>query len=284
MRKETRTIVYDDELSIEAYRFEGIVRPFPNHFHDYYVIGLVERGERRMSCRNQEHTIARGNILLFNPGDNHACVQSDDGTLDYRGLNISQGVMRSLTEEITGESRLPGFAPNVINDPEAVCYLRSLHEMIMQGTGEFGKEENLLFLLSLLLQRYSRPFSSCVPECREEIERACRFMAENYREHLSLEQICHDAGLSKSALLRAFAKSKGVTPYLYLQNIRIAEARKLLEQGLPPVEVACQTGFADQSHFTNYFNSFIGLPPGSYRDIFVDKSVRSGEAVCENEK
>lgn len=34
MKKETRTVVYDDELRIEAYRFEGIVQPFPNHFHE----------------------------------------------------------------------------------------------------------------------------------------------------------------------------------------------------------------------------------------------------------
>ena len=66
-----------------------------------------------------------------------------------------------------------------------------------------------------------------------------------------LDQICHLEGLSKSTLLRAFTKSKGVTPYSYLQNIRIGEAKKLLEQGLPPVEAAVQTGFSDQSHFTN---------------------------------
>ena len=28
MKKQTRTAVYDDELRIEAYRFEGIVQPF----------------------------------------------------------------------------------------------------------------------------------------------------------------------------------------------------------------------------------------------------------------
>ena len=72
---------------------------------------------------------------------------------------------------------------------------------------------------------------------------------------------------------RAFAKSKGVTPYSYLENIRIGKARKLLEQGVPPVEAALQTGFSDQSHVTNYFSRFIGLPPGVYRDIFLDKGM-----------
>ena len=41
MNKETRTIVYDDELQIEAYSLNGYVRAFPNHFHEYYVFGKL---------------------------------------------------------------------------------------------------------------------------------------------------------------------------------------------------------------------------------------------------
>lgn len=78
-------------------------------------------------------------------------------------------------------------------------------------------------------------------------------------------------GLSKSTLLRAFTKSKGITPYRYLETVRINEAKKLLGQGMAPVEVAVRTGFADQSHFTNYFTSFIGLTPGCYNEIFSPK-------------
>ncbi len=279
MRKEIRTAVYDDELRIEAYRFEGIVQPFPNHFHEYYVIGFVEDGERVLSCKNQEYTIKKGDVLLFNPGDNHACVQSDDGTLDYRSINITKEVMLDLTEEVTGKRELPGFSLNVIFDEEATCYLRPLHEMVMKGYCEFGKEENLLLLISLLVQEYGQPFESCIPECREEIEKACAFMEQHYAERICLDQICRCAGLSKSTLLRAFAKSKGVTPYSYLENIRIGKAKELLEKGVIPVEAALQTGFSDQSHFTNYFNRFIGLSPGIYRKIFLDKNM--GEMLHE---
>ena len=99
MKKETRTVVYDDELRIEAYRFEGIVQPFPSHFHEHYVIGFVEKGERVLSCRDREYSIEEGSIVLFNPGDSHACVQSDGGTFDYRGFNISKEIMFDLAEE-----------------------------------------------------------------------------------------------------------------------------------------------------------------------------------------
>ncbi len=275
MKKETRTVVYDDELRLEAYRFEGTQQPFPNHFHEYYVIGFVESGERCLSCKNNEYAIQKGNVLLFNPGDNHACVQNDGGTLDYRGFNISKEVMLDLTEEVTGKRELPGFSENVIFDEEVICYLHPLHEMVMKGLCDFGKEENLLLLISMLIQRYGQPFENCIPECREEIEKACRFMEQHFAERIYLDQICRYAGLSKSTLLRAFTKSKGVTPYSYLENIRIGEAKKLLEQGFPPIEAALRTGSSDQSHFTNYFNRFIGLSPGVYREIFLAKS--SGE-------
>ncbi len=271
MKKEIRTVVYDDELRIEAYHFEGIVQPFPNHFHEYYVIGFVEDGERVLSCKNQEYTIQKGNVLLFNPGDNHACVQSDGGTLDYRGFNIPKEVMLDLVEEVTGKRALPGFSQNVIYDEEVTCYMRPLHELVMKGSREFGKEESLLLLVSLLIQKYGQPFESCIPECPDEIEKACAFMEEHYNQRIYLAEIARCAGLSKSTLLRAFTKSKGVTPYSYLENIRIGKAKKLLEQGVSPIEAALQTGFSDQSHFTNYWSRFIGLPPGIYREIFLRK-------------
>lgn len=276
MKKEIRTVVYDESLRIEAYRFEGIVQPFPNHFHEHYVIGFVENGERCLSCRNIDYTIGQGSIVLFNPGDNHACVQSDDGTLDYRGFNISKEIMLDLAEEVTGKRELPRFSENVICDDEVICYLRPLHEMVMNGNSDFGKEENLLFLLSSLIQNYSKPFESCIPECRQEIEKACMFMEQHFTERIYLDQICRQAGLSKSTLLRAFTKSKGITPYRYLETIRINEAKKLLSNGVSPLDAAIKTGFSDQSHFTNYFTSFIGLAPGVYREIFFEKD-KGGE-------
>ena len=76
-----------------------------------------------------------------------------------------------------------------------------------------------------MLQRYGQPFEQCVPECRDEIEKACAFMEQHYAGRICLDQICRCAGLSSSTLLRAFAKAKGVTPYRYLENIRIGAAK-----------------------------------------------------------
>lgn len=284
MKKETRIVCYDEDLKIETYRLKGIVQPFPNHFHDHYVIGFMENGERLLSCRNKEYNLKRGDIILFHPGENHGCAQIDGGTMDYRGFNISKATMLELSEAATGNRILPGFSQTVIQDIELTAYLRPLHRMVMQGSSEFEKEEYLLLLITSLLQKYGQPFDCSLPECREEIDQACIFIKEHYTEHLCLNQICEYAGLSKSTLLRAFTKSKGITPYRYLETIRINEAKKLLEKGVTPIEAAMSTGFSDQSHFTNFFRMFIGLSPGVYREIFQKKQQNKDSGGVQNEK
>jgi len=269
MDRETRRTAYDSRLKIEAYRLEGTARPFPNHFHEYYVLGLVEKGQRNLCCKNRDYAIGEGDLLLFHPGDSHGCVQSG-GLLDYRGLNIGSDVMRELAEEVTGSREPPRFCQAVLRDPEAARRLRSLHRQVMEENAGSGREE-LLRLLSLLLRRYGRPAPGTAPDCREEVENACAFMERHLAERISVDQLCRAAGLSRSALLRAFVRAKGVTPYRCLEAIRVGRARQLLEQGATPAEAALSTGFSDQSHFTNCFGRFIGLSPGAYRKVFLEK-------------
>ncbi len=95
LQKELKKVCYDNDLQLEAYSFKGIQKPFPNHFHDYYVIGFIEEGRRCLSCKNVEYEVGQGDILLFNPNDSHSCVQCDNEALDYRGLNISKEFLRS---------------------------------------------------------------------------------------------------------------------------------------------------------------------------------------------
>ena len=93
-------------------------------------------------------------------------------------------------------------------------------------------------------------------------------MEAHFDEHITLDDLCGVAAMSKSTLLRAFTREKGITPYRYLETLRINRAKELLAAGATPVEAAAATGFTDQSHFNRYFTRFIGLSPGMYRDIF----------------
>ena len=52
--RDRRHIYYDHDLKIEAYQLRGIVQKFPNHFHEYYVIGFIKGGRRHLQCKGQE--------------------------------------------------------------------------------------------------------------------------------------------------------------------------------------------------------------------------------------
>lgn len=268
MKKEVRTVCFDENLKLEALSFEGVSQSFPNHFHDYYVIGLVMSGTREMFCKKRSIMIGGGDVLLLEPADNHGCVQEDGGAFDYIALNISESVMRKLSEEITGESVKPAFSENVVRDAELSELIQKLHSLIFEDSGEFEKEETLLLLISHILENYGQPFLRTVSPNGEDVERVCAFMNDHYGEHIGLDELCRIGRMSRSTLLRSFAKYRGITPYRYLQSVRINRAKELLEQGAPPIEAAAVTGFSDQSHFTNAFHTFFGLSPAAYGKIF----------------
>ncbi len=269
MIKETRTVVYDVELKLEAYHFQGIMQTFPLHFHDYYVISFIENGQRCLTCRSREYVLEPGDLLLMNARDNHSCEQVGSQPMDYRSLNISPEVMGKAVFEITGKEYLPYFSPQVVCRSELVPMLRELHQIIMQEASDFRKEELFFFLLEQLVDDYTEgEIPAGNAEQSTQIQAVCNYLEQHYMDSIRLEDLCGLTGLSKYYLLRFFTKQKGISPYNYLETLRIDKAKKLLEQGVLPLEAAMQTGFNDQSHFTNFFKKFIGLTPKQYMNIF----------------
>lgn len=266
MRQEHRITVRDPELGVEAYRLLGTPRPFPPHFHDYYVAGCVERGTRRMVCQGRVWTLRPGDLVLFQPGEVHACVQTGGEPFGYRGLNLPSAVVRRLAETLTGRRELPAFSAPVLTDAEALRLLRTLHRLVMAGEPGPRKHELLRLLMERLLRLRGRRGPEEPSIGREDVEQVCRWLECHYQERLELADLCRQAHLSKSALLRAFSQTKGVTPYRYLESLRVGAARKLLERGVPPAEAALRTGFADQSHLTRAFGRFLGVTPGAYQE------------------
>lgn len=275
---EKRTAIYDPELMVEAYQFQGVMQAFPNHFHEHYVIGFIERGRRNLKVRGGCHLTAPGDLLLFNPGENHACEAQDGQPLDYRCINIEPAVMARAAQEIFGNERQPLFAQPVVFHCEFIDELRELHTMIIRGERGVQKEERFYFVLEQLLRDYAEAGErEPIAERRAEVKAVCSYLAAHASEPVSLDTLGEIAGLSKYHLLRAFTKETGITPYSYLETIRIDRAKTLLRQGIVPAEAALCAGFSDQSHFTNAFKRFIGLTPGQYRRVFAENRLEDQE-------
>lgn len=277
--QEQRHVYYDRDLQIEAYNLSGIVQKFPNHFHEYYVIGFVEGGNRHLWCKGREYDLGAGDLILFNPRDNHFCAPMNGEILDYRAVNISKEVMLRAVKEITGNDFVPCFTQNVVYQSEIAQSVNDLYGAVLRRAPRLEKEEIFFFLLDQVLREYVSPLEETgTVEPSRQIQTLCAYMEEHFAENITLDELLAMTSFGKSYLLRSFTKQVGVSPYRYLQTVRLEKAKKFLEEGTPPIDAANQAGFSDQSHFTNFFKEFIGLTPKQYQRIFTDAPLETATA------
>jgi len=91
-------------------------------------------------------------------------------------------------------------------------------------------------------------------------------MLSEYSDDHSAAELASKVGLSVSQFNRQFKKKFHTTPRSYLTNVRINAACQLLVSTEQPIsEIALQTGFYDQSHFSNRFARLRGMAPSQYR-------------------
>ena len=276
--QEQRHVYYDRDLDIEAYNLSGIVQKFPNHFHEYYVIGFIEGGKRHLWCKGKEYDTSAGDLILFHPRDNHYCAPVNGELLDYRAVNIKPEVMSRAVKEITGEAYMPYFTENVVYKSDIAQSVQDLYRAVLNDAPLLEKEENLFFLLDQILREYASDFESAdVLRPNRQIQSLCQYMEEHFAENVTLDELLSMTDFGKSYLLRSFTRQTGVSPYRYLQTIRLDKAKRFLEEGIAPIDAAGMAGFSDQSHFTHFFKQFIGLTPKQYQRIFQDKEKDSNE-------
>jgi two-component system response regulator YesN len=96
--------------------------------------------------------------------------------------------------------------------------------------------------------------------------RVLAYMRRNCTQRVTLEDAAERAHLSPSYFSRLFRARTGRTFSDYLTRLRVDHAKRLLSQSeLDVAQIAAQTGFYDQSHFTRAFKSVTGLTPGAFR-------------------
>jgi AraC family transcriptional regulator, transcriptional activator FtrA len=88
-------------------------------------------------------------------------------------------------------------------------------------------------------------------------------------EPLAIGELAERSAMSQRTFLRRFTEAAGMTPNAWLQQERIARARRLLEQhGLPLADVASQCGYESPETFRAAFRRLVGVAPAAYRTRF----------------
>jgi transcriptional regulator GlxA family with amidase domain len=77
------------------------------------------------------------------------------------------------------------------------------------------------------------------------------------------------SGLAERTVKRRFKGATGVTLIDYLQDLRIEEAKRLLETtSRAAEEISAEVGYQDASFFRRLFDRKTGLTPSGYRRMF----------------
>ncbi len=121
-------------------------------------------------------------------------------------------------------------------------------------------------ILSFEESRYRRIKASplvCVsPPLREVIS----LMEANLEEPLAMPELARYAGRSRRQLERLFKEQLGTPPQRYYLELRITEARRLLQYtALSQTEVLVACGFVSPSHFSKCYSSYFGYRPSMER-------------------
>jgi transcriptional regulator GlxA family with amidase domain len=104
----------------------------------------------------------------------------------------------------------------------------------------------------------------------DSIVRSCeQWLKDNYTARNALQQAVTQANIPERTLKRRFKAATGTTLIEYLQNLRIEEAKRLLEAGQMPVDdISIEVSYEDQSFFRRLFKRLTGLTPSQYRRMF----------------
>lgn len=104
------------------------------------------------------------------------------------------------------------------------------------------------------------------PTGRSALQEVQRWIAANPAMDHSVGQLASRMGLSSRHFARLFSQEVGVTPAVWVEETRVAVARRLLEAGdVVPKQVASQCGFADVDTLRRAFQRQVGITPAEYR-------------------
>jgi AraC family transcriptional regulator len=83
---------------------------------------------------------------------------------------------------------------------------------------------------------------------------------------LHVERLAAEVHMSQYHFARMFKQTTGQAPHLYVVMQRVSHAKALLQETeLPLLEVAAQSGFRTQGHFTGVFRRYTGMTPRTFR-------------------
>lgn len=152
----------------------------------------------------------------------------------------------------------------------------SWHDLLLYLIARFIGPEQAIHIAKLyLLQIHAEgqlPYA-CITANSQHDDKVIRelqhWLALNYHSSNPVTTMMQRSGLSERTFKRRFKFATGLAPIDYVHNLRIEEAKQMLEAESAPVEaIALEVGYDDATFFRRLFKRKTGLTAIAYRRKF----------------
>ncbi|CAN7163912.1 AraC family transcriptional regulator [Rhizobium sp. LjRoot98] len=248
---------------IEAH-FHG--NAFEPHRHDTYALGLTLQGVQAFRYRGMVRYSQPGNIIVLHPDELHDGGAGTDEGLRYRMMYLPPEM---LAEALGDTPRGLPFVPSpVIADRTFAAHLAGVMHDLDGAIGGLQLDEMLTGIADALLRHSDGGGKARMKRADQTaIRRACDFLQAHSDRQVNSDELEAITGLDRFTLARQFRAALGTSPHRYLVMRRLERARAMIGNGKSLVEIALDTGFADQAHFTRHFKKTHGMTPGRWASL-----------------
>ena len=152
----------------------------------------------------------------------------------------------------------------------------SWHDLAIHIISRHGSPGEALRIAKVYLLKWhgegQLPYAALVRRTphADSVVRTCeQWLGEHFQETGAIKQVVDLSGIPERTLKRRFKTATGTSIIDYLQNLRVEEAKRLLETGQMPVdEISAEVSYEDPSFFRRLFKRRTGLTPSQYRRMF----------------
>ena len=267
---------------------------FPLHCHEEVEMVLVDCGSCCYAISGQDVALGTGDILIMMPWVLHSfrLTERDRYFLASTYL-ISLDMINNRSVDICASRYFSPMLNRVCSDycvikPETPHY-EDFKRIAVQLFNAYydhdaffelhlkGLISELFFML--LRDGLIRIFET-TPESDDvkAVRRVVDYIADNYREAITLAGLAQLVSLSETGLSRLFRSVTGMSCIDYVIEYRLSQAMTMLRSSEKPViEIAYETGFNNISYFNRTFKKHFGQTPSACRKERAEKE-ESAEA------
>lgn len=230
------------------------------HFHDKWSIGLILQGMCRFNSGDRQYQVTTSEVFVIPPYEVHQCAAASDDVM-YQVMYVSEDILAAAA---------PHFIQFFSGSQARVAPLPPpLLELLWQITGKEEDEVTLNDSIRELDHFFSRTARSGTPKSSHPLQDALHL---SWKHAIDLGEVEKNTKYSRWHAIHTFRQQIGLSPRLYLRQLRALKARYMLQQGRPLCEVADALHFADQAHFSRVFKSVFGVSPGRLQRVMLGKS------------